>query len=288
MRHSLHFLVLISLIESIGNLSGAEAAITIFDFQFDDPSGTNLVSAADGSGNGYSFAGSDYAGLETNGSGLLVFQPVVSVGNGLFGATRATRSFELSAADQITSSQNAQARFAMVIAPWNFSSPNGNDVSFQFGFGSGSATNVAAQFTLSRPINDNPSNQVFLGTSALGTGATSKPAEAVFDAVLSESVTIFIDLDKAQDLYSVSYQVGGGSEQVFFSGTTDSARDGRFIRFTHGGSGENRLVEPNSFAIDRITLTAVPEPTSAALLIFAGIACVCHRLRPSSPASGTE
>jgi hypothetical protein len=48
----------------------------------------------------------------------------------------------------------------------------------------------------------------------------------MFSATMSDPVTIFLDLNKLTDSYSVSFQIGTGPETSFFTGRVDAQEMG--------------------------------------------------------------
>jgi hypothetical protein len=278
-------------------ISPVAKAATVFDFQFDDSAGTNLVGAVDSSGNGNQFVRirstgdelDEYDGFATNGTGTLVLGPGFdSNGDGVLDAAfRSTRHVRLGSNNTITGNQ--KARLAVEFAPWDFSTaPTSGTSFFTFGFqavGSTATTfNSFANFSLSHPSSD-PGN-IYLETEALGTGlfssGSSQSALATFDSVVADPVTIFLDVDKLANEYSVSYSIGNGPETLFYNGTVSSARVGDLVRVSHTGARHDST--SNFFGVSsmKLTATAIPEPSSFFLLGAIGAGAIVIRRRRSA------
>lgn len=260
-------------------LAAATAPATaglIVDFRFDEPAGTPMVSTTGGatvtdSVSGYVFTpntandGADLQLVVTNGSGIL--NPAAFTSGNLRDG-RVT----LSAADQITSSQNSPARMIVDFAPWSFGPfTAGDEELVRFGFGNTSATNVLATVTLRRAMDNSVTLQ---GSSIPGPGVET----ALFGNVQTEPVAVYLDIDKVANTYSVSYQVGAGPLVPLPGNQSlplDSARNGNFLRL-----GFDEPFAGDSFGVERLRVfTNVPEPTTLVLAAAMAGVVISRRCR---------
>ncbi len=66
-----------------------------------------------------------------------------------------------------------------------------------------------------------------------------------------------------------------------YSSRTKLGRNlGADVRGQQSASAANPAVCPWGYTVDELTLEAVPEPTTTALLILAGLACLSRSRRP--------
>jgi len=233
----------------------------IVDFRFNEPAGTPLVSSGSGS---VTDSVSSYVFTPNTTGDAADLQLVTTDGAGVLRPTAFTSGnlrdgrVTLSPADQVNASQNSPARIVVDFAPWSFGAfATGDEELVRFGFGNTSATNVFATVTLRRAMDN---SVTLLGSSLVGVGVET----SLFGNVQTEPVAVILDLDKAANSFSVSYQVGAGPVVPLPGNQNlalDPARNGNFLRLSF-----DEPFTGDTFGIERYRVfTNVPEPTSVAL-----------------------
>ena len=232
-------------------LPALASAQVLQTWEFDDAAGTGLNASASSGGILFNTA---ITGVTTNGTGGLAFA---------YNSTSSTRSFA-----DIPDVSTGILQLDILVASWDFSGVTaapGFGPLVEFGFSPVTGTtNGATRTALIQFAADNTEADI-LGVAS-GTGGSNTPAGLnVFGRVQTTPITFRLVADFDANTYAVSSSANNFATPA--SGTLAGDRGANFIQiraldnFTAGGS---------SFIVDRITLTAIPEPAATATL--AGLA----------------
>jgi len=223
------------LIASLAVLAPIHAA-TLYEWNFDDPSGTPLSQAAS-TGEIEAQWHLDFDDTETNGSGQLVVRRSPD------GRANAFVTIDSAAESAIKD----QIWMLVEIDGWNFS---GKSAAETMRLGVAHITDeerphVLAQLTLERT----DANQVSVSAESFGEGSASMPALPIFGKEQSEPVTFVLHINKEADTFTLHYQIGEGPYLYLGNGATSREREIRFLRL--GFSGYFNASQER-FAINRI------------------------------------
>ncbi len=269
-------------------------AQVIADFTFDDTAGTPLVELPDGSGdpdatiadsavldatgNGHVFDVSDddpasstyertadrLLALQTNGAGQLEIDYP-----GGFDGNRSSQAF-IDFNTSIEPGLFTGATLTLETTAWSFEVEDSDDDElFRLGFGDTSPTNQTAQFRFR--VDD--TNGIELRADALGDGATDT-GWVLTDLALDEDqpVTFVIGVDYTANTYTINYQRADDLlPTTFFAGQLGSdggvTRGANFLRFEFDDDFAD-----DTFAFERLTVAAIPEPAAGACLALVAFA----------------
>jgi len=234
------------LILTLAALTPAGADV-LYEWNFDDPSGTSLSEAAS-SGKIEAQWNLDFDDSVTNGDGQLIVR----------------RTPDGTANAFVTISPKAERAIGneiwmqVEIDGWAFS---GKSASETMRLGIAHITDeerphVLAQLTLERT----DSNQVSVSAESFGEGATPMSALPIFGREQKEPVTFVLNINKESDTFTLRYQIGEGPYLYLGKGTTSPEREMRFLRLGFTGYFN---ASTEQFAINRIAYLS-HDPMGAA------------------------
>jgi len=240
--------------------TSAQAVTTIFDFQF-DVEGKKLSKVADNSGNDWAWNGSlkqsdGKTDIKTSGGVFNVLDPLKS--------TKKVKTLGIT---------SGVATLEVVFANWAMDNANtGDSIGFKL---VGTGGDIAITW------GGKDASNTRIRTTGIGTGGKSKTIKSISGSSLKLKLVANLDAGTFQAFYDL----GDGSGYIDNTGTVGSNGIGSLddVVLSVGaqtgtawaGDGANGAADHAE--IDSITLTTVPEPSSAALLGLAGFALILRR-----------
>jgi hypothetical protein len=224
-----------TLIASLALLAPATADV-LYEWNFDDPSGTSL-SEATSSGKIDAQWNLDFDDSVTNGDGQLIVRRTPD------GVANAYVTIDSKAERAI---QN-EIWMLVEIDGWEFS---GKSASETMRLGVAHITDeerphVLAQINLERT----DSNQVSVSAESFGDGSISVPPLPIFGKEQTEPVTFVLHIDKGANKFTLHYRMGDGPYLYLGNGATSPEREIRFLRLGFSGYFN---ASSEQFAINRI------------------------------------
>jgi hypothetical protein len=237
-------------------------------WQFNDVSGTNLTGVAN-AGPGTASFGTTIAGATTNGTGALRITSNATAAAG--------RSF-VDIADITTGIY----RIDVNVAGWNLTGSPALGPIFEFGF-SNTTTDSNNSRLAHLYFEANDTGSIVTGL-ARGVGSTNAGDDITFGLVQSSPVTFRLDVNFDTLSYTVSTSV---DNYAFTTGGLISAPASRPATHLQFRAQDNFAISGSTFfAVDSITLSAIPEPsTYAALAGLATLGLAVTRRRRASAAN---
>lgn len=243
-------------------LPALASAQVLHTWSFDDPVGTALNASASAGG---IFFNTPVAGVATNGSGSLVIA---------YNSASSTRSFA-----DIPDVGTGILQLDVLVAGWDLSGVTADPdfgplVEFGFANATGSS-NGTTRTALIQFAADNTGSDI-VGVAG-GTGAAGTAGNIVFGKTQATPVTFRLVANFDADTYVVSSSADNFSTVT--GGTLAADRGANFILIR---ALDNFTVGGGSFTVDRITVTAIPEPAAATVLLgiaALGLAGVTRRRR---------
>ncbi len=223
----------------------AAAEVPLHEWRFEDSFGTGLADAVNSVNPGVSWSG-NLADSATTGTGVFRIRR---------NASGLNRRADISDSVRID-----KVRMIVEIAGWYLPPPGGSQPFIRFDFMNGMAADLPSEVTAGFRLNRQPDGAVTLQAVANGTaspGAQQSAAEPLFGSLQTEPLAVSVVYDRPRDRYEVSYRVGDGPWEEFFTGNTSGVREALSFRmfvsgdFSGGGAGR--------FDLDRFAVNAIPE-----------------------------
>lgn len=268
-----HIQIAIAAALTLGAASAAQAQTILHNWQFNETVGTAITgtvntgtqAASGGAWNGANGNIATTPGVQTNGSGALVFTNAAANSNVWLSTT--DLNYDLAGGNP--GIYQVEAR----ISAWNLDSLAADATGLYIGFvSSNNGTAVAADFNITRTAGGNTQLGARIGGTTVTVGQT-------FTGLTGSDLLIrlIIDATTATKTVTLQYNLAGDGWNTAIAAMNfgDQSRDLMDFRVRQSGN-----LTGGNITLDYLTITQVPEPSSAAALAGLGaLGLVCLRRR---------